>query len=213
MVRTMLVAALLFAMPPACMALGNYEIWHTEGQDVGLGKQYTLALRETFRWRAGGELYHQEYDIGVLRQVSASWKLGLNYRQVYTKNPSGDIEDESRPQLIGQWKHSFGKLNVESNNRLEYRFYEHKSPDWRYRNKATVQLPFKIRQVTAGPYVSDEIFVKLSDMSFVRNRFYSGLLGTYGRFSLDLYYLHQDSKNSSGWTAAEVLGSALKIAF
>lgn len=203
----------LMLLPSMALALGNYELWHTEGQDIRLDTKYTLALRESFRWHAGGDLYHQEYDIGMLRKLSDNWKLGLNYRQVYSKNSSDDIEDESRPQMIALWKSPLGKFNVESNNRLEYRSYEHKSSDWRYRNKATVQLPLKLGCLPLAPYVSDEIFLKLNDMTFIKNRLYSGITGAYGKVSLDLYYMHQDSKGSSGWTGTEVLGSALKIAF
>ena len=210
----LLACALLLGGPgPSAAALGNYELWHTEAQDIRLTERYTLALRESFRWQKDGDLYHQEYDIGLLRAVSENWKLGLNYRQVYTKTESEDIEDESRPQLIATWKRLLGKLSVESNNRLEYRAFEHKSPAYRYRNKFTVQFPVELSGMTFAPYAADEIFVQLNDMTFIKNRLYAGVTAGSGKISFDFYYMRQNSKNGSAWATTEALGSTVKLRF
>lgn len=194
---------------------GDFQIWHTEAQDIGIGKGTKFTMEE--EWRFGDdarELFYQHYEWGVVYGFDRRLDLGFNYRQVYDKYKH-KFREENRPHVNAIAKLDIWKFRFEDRNRLEYRHFRYKEDSVRYRNKFTLKYPFDFRTIKAAPYLSDEIFVSSDGTGFNRNRFYSGLeTGLTKYVKTDIFYLLQSSRVSgSKWRAANVLGMKLKIIF
>lgn len=201
-------------MPPPARASG-FELWHTEAQQIQVSRKITLALQQTFRFNDDGTLYHQEYDFGFRKDLSQNWDWGLNYRLVYVKNDAEELEEESRPQFLINWKHDHASYSIQDRNILEYRAHDHKPDSWRYRNKFTLSgLYFHGGHILFRPYAADEIFVDMTDWGFVRNRFYAGVYADiFKALTAEIYYLRQSTKIGSVWTQTNVAGSSIKLSF
>ncbi|MDD5496386.1 MAG: DUF2490 domain-containing protein, partial [Candidatus Omnitrophica bacterium] len=193
---------------------GDFQIWHTENQDVKLNKGFKLGLEEEFRFGdSASELYYQHYDFGLAYDVNKYLTVSGNYRQIWELE-KGEFEPEYRPHLNASLKYELWGFKLEDRNRLEYRAFDSKSGSMRYRNKFTVKYPFKIKDFELEPYVADEIFANLDTVAFKRNRLYAGLgVKLIKNVKADVYYLLQSSKKSGHWTNINALGLKLKISF
>jgi len=193
---------------------GDFQIWHTENQEVGIGKGTKVTQEE--EWRFGenaSEFYRQHYDWGVVYGFDKRLDIGFNYRQVYEKIKRKWME-ENRPHVNATVKLDIWKLKFEDRNRLEYRHFRHKDDFIRYRNKFTLKYPFDFKTIKVAPYTSDEIFVASNGTGFNENRFYAGIeFGLTKYAKCDVYYMLKENKvKDDKWAFANVLGMKMKIA-
>ena len=174
---------------------GDFQIWHTESQEVGIGKATRLTQEQ--EWRFGGyasELYYQHYEWGVVWGFDKRLDIGLNYRQIYDKYKH-KWREENRPHANATVKLDLWGFKFDDRNRIEYRHFRYKNDFIRYRNKFTLKYPFDFRSIKIAPYTSDEIFISSNATGFNENRFYSGLeLGLTKYVKADIYYLLRSSK-------------------
>lgn len=195
---------------------GDFQVWHTENQDVKFYKDAKLTVEEEFRWGDGAsDFYYHHYDFGLAYSANKNIDLGVNYRQVYDKKGNKFLE-ENRPHInITLKSDDLYGFKLEDRNRFEYRHFRYQSDFCRYRNKFTVKYPVTVCKVNLEPYVADEVFVDLKDKGGLsRNRFYAGLgVNLTKNVKAEAYYLLQSTKSSNVWTDANVLGTKLKIAF
>ena len=194
---------------------GDFQIWHTENQEVGIGKATKLTQEE--EWRFGenaSELYYQHYDWGVVYGFDKRLDIGLNYRQVYEKYKQ-KWREENRPHVNATVKLDLWKFKFEDRNRLEYRHFRYRDDFVRYRNRLMLKYPFDFKKIKIAPYVSDEIFISSNATGFNENRFYSGLeFGLTKYLKFDIYYLLKNNRiKSDKWSRANVLGTKIKIMF
>lgn len=194
---------------------GDFQIWHTENQDVKIGKGTKLTQEE--EWRFGGnasEFYYQHYEWGVVYGFDKRLDIGLNYRQVYEKSKN-KWREENRPHVNATLKLDLWKFKLEDRNRLEYRHFRYKDDFIRYRNKFMFKIPFDFRSINITPYVSDEIFVSSNGAGFSENRFYSGLeFGLTKYVKADIFYLLRSNRGRGDkWSCANVVGTKVKISF
>ena len=193
---------------------GDFQVWHTEVQELKIDDASRIAMEEEVRLGDdGGNLYYHHYDLGYAYDANKHLTLGLNYRQVYDKK-NGNFKIENRPHINATLKEEIAGFKLETRNRLEYRHFDYQEDSWRYRNKFTVKFPWKFTRLQIQPYLADEIFLNLNGIDFNRNRFYSGFTFNLTKnLKAEVYYLFQSAKSSGRWTDANVLGSKLKLAF
>lgn len=194
---------------------GDFQIWHTENQEVEIGKATKLTQEE--EWRFGenaSEFYYQHYDWGVVYGFDKRLDIGFNYRQVYEKYKQ-KWREENRPHVNATVKLDLWKFKFEDRNRLEYRHFRYKDDFIRYRNKFTLKYPIDFKKIKITPYVSDEVFIASNATGFNENRFYAGTEFTLTKnLKVDLYYLLKDNRiKDEKWSCANVLGTKLKIIF
>ncbi len=194
---------------------GDFQIWHTEAQDVSLKEKTKLIAEEEFRYgNKASELYYQHYDIGLAYDVNKYLTTSINYRQIY-EGENGKFLPEYRPHLDITPKRELYGFKIEDRNRLDFRLYDDKREDMlQYRNRLRIRAPWKFTPLGIQPYVSDEIFVNLNSAAWRRNRFDAGVTfdlikGIKG----DVYYRLQSTKKSGRWTDYNILGLKLNIAF
>ncbi|MBP7055277.1 MAG: DUF2490 domain-containing protein [Candidatus Omnitrophica bacterium] len=194
---------------------GDFQIWHTQNQEVAIGKGTKLVQEE--EWRFGenaSEFYYQHYDWGAVYGFDKRLDIGLHYRQVYEKNKK-KWREENRPHVNATLKFDLWGLKLDDRNRIEYRHFRYKNDFIRYRNRLTIKYPFDFKGIKVSPYLSDEIFISSNSTGFNENRFYAGAecgLTKYVKF--DIYYLLKENKlKDSKWSSANVLGTKVKIIF
>lgn len=195
---------------------GDFQIWHTEGQDVNLKERTKLTAEEEFRYgNSASELYYQHYDFGLAYDVNKWLTTSINYRQIY-EGENGKFLPEYRPHLDVTPKCEFYGFIIEDRNRFDLRLYDDKRDDSvQYRNRLLVKAPWKFTPIGIQPYVSNEVFINLdNNVTFRRDRFATGITfnmikGVKG----DIYYMLQSTKKSGRWKDANILGFKGKIAF
>lgn len=193
---------------------GDFQIWHTEDQDITINKRSKVALEEEFRFGDdASEFFYHHYDAGLGYEVNENLALSVNYRQIWELK--GKVfQPEYRPHVNAVLKWDLWGFPCEDRNRFEYRIFDYQEDSVRYRNKFTVKWPWKFTKMEFRPYVSDELFADLSGAIVRKNRFYTGL-----GFSLlknlkgEIFYLLQSDKKSGKWTVANILGTKIKIIF
>ncbi|MFH0764341.1 MAG: DUF2490 domain-containing protein [Candidatus Omnitrophota bacterium] len=194
---------------------GDFQIWHTEGQEAGIGKAAKLTQEE--EWRFGedsSEFYYQHYDWGVVYAFDKRLELGFNYRQVYEKIKRKWME-ENRPHVNAAVKLDLWKFKFEDRSRIEYRHFRYRDDFIRYRNRFTLKYPFNFKKLSLALYASDEIFIASNAAGFNENRFYSGLEFSLAKYAkADIYYLLKENRvKADKWSWTNTLGTKLKILF
>lgn len=195
---------------------GDFQWWSTADFSFNINKDWKFKFQEELRLgEGGGTLYYHHSDAGFVYGGFADWfDLGFNYRQVFEKDSSGQWRSENRPHINVTIKGKLLGLDMSNRSRFEYRDRENKNDVWRYRNKATVKLPFELTKLKLKPYLADEIFVTLNDDNVDRNRFYAGASFQIAKnLSSDVYYMWQSSRSAGQWNDIHVLGTALKFKF
>lgn len=193
---------------------GDFQIWHTEDQEVNIFKNTKYTMEEEFRYGGNAsELYYQHYDWGFVYEICKNFNVGANYRQIYELK-KGKFKEENRPHINATVRWDMWGFDCEDRNRFEYRHFRYQDDFVEYRNKITVKLPWKFTQFKIRPYFADEVFADLNNAVLTRNRLYSGLsLDLNKNLKGEVYYMLQSTKGSGKWSDVNVLGLKLKLAF
>lgn len=196
---------------------GDFQIWHTEAQDIAIVKGAKAAFEQEFRyWNDASELHYQHYDFGLVLSPNKHFDLGLFYRQIYERRKTaGKFLPEECPNINATIKYSFWGFDLEDRNRFEYRIFDYQDSNCRYRNKVTLKLPWSFTPWKIRPYFADEIFVRIDDsVIFNQNRFTAGIgMEFWKNIKGEAYYLLKSDRGRTKWTDANVLGLKLKVSF
>ncbi len=193
---------------------GDFQIWHTEGQEMKINKDLKLTLEEEFRFgdNANAFFYHH-YDGGLVYALNKNLDIGLNFRRAYEKI-RGKLRRENRPHINITPKWELFGLKFEDRSRFQYRNFDYQEEYWQYRNKFTVKFPWKLTNLEIQPYLADEIFVTLNDGEVNRNRYYAGAgMKLTSNIRGEVFYLLQRGKSSGKWSNTNVFGTKLKLVF
>ena len=201
-----------------CLAAddGDFQLWSTATAAFDINEQWRGTVEEELRFEDdAGTLGYHHTDIGLAYSGLADWlTIGLNYRQVFSKNSNEIWTQENRPHLNLTLNGDILGLSVANRSRFEYRDRENNEDMWRYRNKTTVKLPFQLTDAGLQPYVADEIFINFGESDISRNRLYSGVtLKLSETLSGSIYYLWESTKSTHEWNDINVLGIQLKLRF
>jgi hypothetical protein len=193
---------------------GDFQIWNTDVEELKVNKDSKVAFEEEFRWgNNASEFYYQHYDVGYFYNLEKWLNIGGGYRHIYELK-RGKFKLENEPYVTATLFWGLEGFKVEDRSRMEYRHFDYQADSWRYRNRFTLKLPWRLTRFEFQPYVADEIFVELNDGSLSRNRLCAGLGFTLIRnLRGELYYMLQSTKGSEKWADVNILGAKLKIAF
>ena len=194
---------------------GDFQYWNSESLSVEINKDWKINLEE--EWRFGdnaGNFYYQHSDLGLTYSGFAKWfDLGMNYRHIFEEE-SSKWRLENRPHLNVTFKWDLFDFSFNNRGRFEYRNREDAEDYWRYRNKFTIKLPFKLTTFEIQPYIADEIYYDFDQDSFNRNRLYGGFnFKLFKYLKADIFYLWQSSEENDKWRDLNILGTKLKIFF
>jgi hypothetical protein len=147
------------------------QSWNDVQLIVPLSKQFDFLVQGTVR--IGGNL---------TTAVDERWGFGFNYKatkyltlnELYfhreAKPPHGRQEHEERLSFGATLRFPLGKFTLADRNWFERRWRDPQVDAWRYRNRITIEHPFKINKAKFTFYVSEEPFYDWSLHAWVRNR-------------------------------------------
>jgi len=210
----LLISVLMFLGSAYAYDDGDFQVWHTDFEEKKINEKFKISLEEEFRWgNNASELYYQHYEPGITYNINKHWDVSLKYRHIYDKK--GDkFKLENQPNLNANVKWELFGCSFENRFRLEYRHFDYQVDSWLYRDKITIRSPWKFTRLEIQPYLANEVFMNFYNTVFHRNRFYAGLgFSLTKHIRADIHYLLQSSKNSHKWSAANVLGSSIKLIF
>jgi len=123
--------------------------------------------------------------------------IGAGYEFIRTGEGSS-AKNEQRLLLQVSPKYNVGPgLLIQDRNRVEFR-WKSGTYDFRYRNKLSVDRPFKIKRVSFIPYATGELFWDRNHHSWNENQYAFGVQWPYKKsFRLDTYYLRQNCTTCS----------------
>ena len=193
----------------------DFQVWNTEAEEFKINPNLKCALEEEFRWGDNAhEFYYQHYDAGVFYTLNKHWNIGGGYRHVLSlQKKKWKVENE--PYVAATLSWDLAGWKFDDRNRMEYRHFDYQADAWRYRNKLTLRLPWKLTKLEIQPFISDEIYVRFGGTNqFAENRLSSGLSANLSKnIKAEIYYLLDTVKNKGLWLDANILGTKLKIAF
>lgn len=207
------VAALVLSLVKVPVASAHDDVQGRTGVNVKfkLDERTSLILDEEFRVDTDDD-YYVHTEIGVTYEVLPWLSLGAAFRQIFEEQ-NDNWEPEFRPQFQATFKRIRQYFSILDRNQFEYRIY--KQDPWKafYRNRLKIGFPFVFDGRVLSPYIADEIFVRLNDPEFNRNRVYGGLDFIFwrDRMGMDLYYFWERGFASLRGFNRHVIGLKIKI--
>lgn len=204
--------SLLLRSPVFCAQDGDWQIWPRISLEGTLRDVWKVYLDEEFRIGDGmSDRYFHRTDFGIGRRIASWLSVELHYWHSYAKSGGVWIE-EQRPfaNVIATWR--LGCLSFKDRNRFEFRIFNEKENRQIYRNALTVTPPFRFTSFRIQPYLTNEIFIQLDRVEFVRNRIYIGLkVKPLEKVGIDLYYMLQEDLKQIAWYDTHVAGIKVKV--
>ncbi len=191
----------------------DWQGWYGIGASMKSG-EWKLKVAEEIR--TGNDMhnvYYNHMDVGLSRPATSWLDLGVNFRHVEEKK-KGEWLDEYRPYVDGKLKCKIGGWAFSDRNRFEFRDLEGSDDKWRYRNKLTAYLPFKLFGENVKPYIADEIYQDMSGKDMERNRVYAGAECKFASWLKgDIFYIYQSSYKNREWLDINVVSFLFEITF
>lgn len=194
---------------------GDFQVWNTDTEEFKISKDSKIVFEEEFRWGDNSdEFYYHHYDAGFFYNLKKYLNIGGGYRHVYELKKR-KFKSENEPYLTATLFWGMKGFKFEDRSRMEYRHFDYQADSWRYRNKVTVRLPWKLTKMEIQPYLSDEIHIGFGGTNqFNQNRFSPGVgMNLTKNIKAEIYYLLQSAKSSGRWADTNVLGTKLKLVF
>lgn len=184
----------------------NQEYWAVTSFSFRLDGNWTMKIKEDFRFR-DGESSEQQHDLlFTYKGISDALDLGLGFRQVYKEDSSHEWQRESRPYVQLTLKNTLLGLKWSDRNLFEYRDFENKKDAFRYRNRLKLSSPHNLFDLPLKPYVADEVFFQ-EESGYNRNRIYAGLVWDVNKLlDIDFFFIRQKDKTSRGWDNVYIAG-------
>ena len=123
--------------------------------------------------------------------------LGAGYEFIRTnQNASSKYEHRLLLQATPKYVFALGFL-AQDRNRVEFR-WNAGTYNFRYRNRLTIDRPFKIGKVRLSPYAAGELFWDRNHHSWNETQYAFGVQWPYKKiFMLNTYFLHQNCSTCS----------------
>ena len=210
------VVVILLLAGQICFASdSDLQYWTSGGVSLDLSEDWQFSFEEELRFSRDATLFYHHSDAAIVYKGFADWiDVGLNYRQVFSKDSAGDWRQEHRPHLNATLKAKLFDLDVSNRLRVEYRDTEGGKDAWKLRNKFTVKFPVQLTALNIQPYLADEIFIDPDETEINVNRLYAGLSCKFSdSLKGSLYYLWQSKESGGDWDSVNVIGIQLKLNF
>ena len=167
-----------------------FEKHNGEEGDFGeekIGAVFSYRMTRISRHLTGDNDKENEYNL----------ILGAGYLFI-VNNQSNGRKDEHRLLLESTPKYVFGLgILAQDRNRIEFR-WKGDAYNFRYRNRLTVERPFRIGKLRLSPYASGELFWDRNHHAWNENQYAFGVQWPFRKiFKLNTYYLRQNCTTCS----------------
>jgi hypothetical protein len=170
------------------------ELWgqRQDGEDFDFN-QWKVGAIVSYRMKRMLKVRQDDID----EENEHNLVIGGGYEYLQT-NQNGRTKREHRIILQSTPKYVPGVgVLVQDRNRIEFRWNDG-TYDFRYRNKLTIDRPFKLSAYRFTPYAAGELFWDRNHHSWNQNQYAFGVqLPFRKRLMLDTYYLRQNCTTCS----------------
>jgi hypothetical protein len=194
----------------------GFQYWNTLEANFDLNKDWKIEFEQDMRLGDdGGNLYYNSSDLGfVYKSLADRVDIGFGYKQISEKDNDNVWQPEYRPHFSATLKDEIFGLDFSNRSRFEYRNRESSQDLWRYRNRLSVELPYKFTVLKMRPYITDEVFFNLDEQGYNRNRLNAGvILDLSKNTKAKIYYLWQTTRSSGDWQKIHAIGASLILNF
>ena len=112
--------------------------------------------------------------VGAGFQWTDLWSLRAGYRHVWFK-PRDDWLEEDRLYAEAFYANRFDRVRFTSRSRFEFRFFDYRDNDVRFRNEFVIESNRPIPGTALRPYAEEEFFYSLEDERIEANWLGSGV--------------------------------------
>ena len=139
------------------------------GEDWFLISRSNLAYRNDF-----DDLFLGFTGFGLGFQWTDEWSLRTGYRHVWFK-PQDEWLEEDRLYIEAFYANRFERARFTSRTRFEFRFFDHRENDVRFRNEFVIESNKPIPGTSLRPYAEEEFFYSIKEDRFEANWLGAGL--------------------------------------
>jgi len=194
----------------------EFRIWNYYDIDKKINERWTFSLGEELRFEDNATQFtYHDTHASINHKTFSFLTLRAEYKNVRAKRDSNQWKWEYRPRIDVIPNFDLKGFVFKNRNRFEFRIKENKKNTFRYRNRISLDLPYKWTRFELQPYFSNEIFIETNKNGLIKDRFYAGFKmhlfkNVYGA----IYYLRQFDKDSDArWTETNVLVTSLRLKF
>jgi hypothetical protein len=130
----------------------NLLLKHSLNDDWFLISRSNLASRRHY-----DDNFFGYTGIGLGYNMNQSWSLRVGYRHAWIR-PGDKWLEENRPYVEAYYAKSFDGFRLSNRSRVEFRFFDHRDDDIRFRNEIVVEAPWEFTSLKLKPYVEEEFF-------------------------------------------------------
>jgi len=194
----------------------EFRIWNYYDVDKKINDQWLFSLGEEIRFRDNATQFgYHDTHASIAYKVFPFLTLRPEYKNIRDKGSNNQWSWEYRPRIDAILKADWKGFVLKNRNRFAFRIKEAKRNTFRYRNRISLDLPYKWTRFELQPYFSNEIFIETNKNGVIKDRFYAGFKmhffkNVYGA----LYYVRQFDKDSNAkWSEANILVTSLRLKF
>jgi opacity protein-like surface antigen len=111
---------------------------------------------------------------GLGYQISREWSVRAGYRHAWFR-PGNEWLQEDRPWVEAYYARMITDFRLSSRSRVEFRLFDYRDNDVRFRNNLTLDLPWKMSPLRLQPYVEEEFFYSFDNERIDMNWLGGGL--------------------------------------
>ena len=112
--------------------------------------------------------------LGLGYNLDEHWSVRAGYRHAWIR-PGEEWLEESRPYVEGYYANKWKGFRITNRSRLEFRFFDHRDDDIRFRNEIVVEAPWEWTPLKLKPYVEEEFFYGFDQSQIEANWLGGGL--------------------------------------
>ena len=112
--------------------------------------------------------------LGLGYNLDEHWSARAGYRHAWIR-PGEEWLEESRPYVEGYYANKWKGFRITNRSRLEFRFFDHRDDDIRFRNEIVVEAPWEWTPLKLKPYVEEEFFYGFDQSQIEANWLCGGL--------------------------------------
>ncbi|MEN8661963.1 MAG: DUF2490 domain-containing protein [Lentimonas sp.] len=112
--------------------------------------------------------------LGLGYNLNEHWSFRAGYRHAWIR-PGDEWLEENRPYAEAYYATKLDGFRVTSRSRFEFRFFDHRDDDVRFRNEIVVEAPWEFSPLKLKPYVEEEFFYGFDQSQIEANWLGGGL--------------------------------------
>jgi hypothetical protein len=139
-----------------------------------LSKDWFIISRSNVATRDDDDIFLSFTGAGLGYKLNREWSLRAGYRHAWFR-PGDEWLDEDRPYVESYYARMILDFRFSNRNRFEFRMFNYRENDVRFRSDFVLELPWKITPLKLQPYLEEEFFYSFDNERIDMNWLGAGL--------------------------------------